>query len=195
MGQSADNQNTLGESMGGDDIKRTETGHGSLTLCRLSTCPPDLCDEIHRICLEAPNYFLAVEGGLPDAESIKLWFVEEELPLGCTSEHHYVFSVGLDDALIGVAHILAGCRDAEQATIGLLLLSEQYQGIGLGRVVFELLAAHMRQWGMKSCRIGVVANNHHALSFWRSMGFSEIGEMAAMDGFLDKTVLMEKSLA
>jgi GNAT superfamily N-acetyltransferase len=181
--------------MSDDDINRAQTEHGSVSLCRLTACPPDLCDEIHRVCLEAPNYFLSVEGQLPDPESIKLWFVEEELPLGCTSEHHHVFSIGLDTTVIGVAHVLAGCRDPEQATIGLLLLSEHYQGIGLGRTVFDMLAANMRRWGMKSCRIGVVANNHQALKFWRSVGFSEIGEMAAMDGFLDKTVLMEATLA
>lgn len=181
--------------MSDEEINRVQTEHGCVTLCRLATCPPDLCDEIHRVCLEAPGYFLSVEGQLPDAESIKLWFVEEELPLGCTSEHHHVFSIGLDTAVIGVAHLLAGCRDPEQATIGLLLLSEQYQGMGIGRVVFDMLAAHMRRWGMKSCRIGVVANNARALHFWRSAGFSEIGEMAAMDGFLDRTVLMEKHLA
>jgi ribosomal protein S18 acetylase RimI-like enzyme len=181
--------------MSEDEINRAQTEHGCVALCRLAACPPDLCDEIHRVCLEAPHYFLSVEGQLPDAESIKLWFVEEELPLGCTSEHHHVFSIGLDAAVIGVAHVLAGCRDPEQATIGLLLLSEHYQGMGLGRAVFDLLAADMRRRGMKSCRIGVVANNHQALKFWRSTGFKEIGEMAAMDGFLDKTVLMEKALA
>jgi GNAT superfamily N-acetyltransferase len=183
-----------GNTMTTDDMNRVETDHGTVALCRLTACPPDLCDEIHRVCLEAPNYFLSVEGQLPDQESIKLWFSEEELPFGCTSEHHNVFSVGLGDALIGVAHILAGCRDPEQATIGLLLLSEQHQGQGLGRAVFRILEAHMREWGMKSCRIGVVANNANALAFWRSMGFAEIGEMAAMVGFLDKTIAMEKRL-
>ncbi|MCK7493423.1 MAG: GNAT family N-acetyltransferase [Comamonadaceae bacterium] len=128
-----------------DDMNRVETERGTVALCRLAACPPDLCDEIHRVCLEAPNYFLSVEGQLPDQESIKLWFSEEELPFGCTSEHHNVFSIGLGDALIGVAHILAGCRDPEQATIGLLLLSEQHQGQGLGRAVFRHTgSAHAR---------------------------------------------------
>lgn len=181
--------------MSENDINRAQTQHGCVSLCRLTECPPDLCAEIHRVCSEAPNYFLSVEGQLPDQDSIESWFDEEELPLGCTTEHHYVFSIGLDTAVIGVAHILAGCRDPEQATIGLLLLSEQYQGMGLGRVVFEILNRHMSNWGMKSCRIGVVANNVQALNFWRGMGFKAIGEMAAMDGFLDKTIMMEKAIA
>jgi len=185
---------TEGTDMTTDDMNRVETDLGTVTLCRLTVCPPDLCDEIHRVCLDAPNYFLSVEGQLPDAESIKQWFSEEVLPFGCTSEQHNVFSIALDDELIGVAHILAGCRDPEQATIGLLLLSERHQGQGLGRAVLRMLEAHMRSWGMKSCRIGVVANNANALSFWRSMGFVEIGEMAAMEGFLDRTIAMEKQL-
>jgi GNAT superfamily N-acetyltransferase len=182
-------------AMDDSDDLRGETDHGMVRLCRMTVCQPDLCKEVHRVCLEAPNYFMSVEGKLPDEESIKLWFSEEELPWGCTSEHHFVYSIQLNSEMVGVAHILAACRDPEQATIGLLLLSELHQGQGIGHVVFDLLAKRMRQWGMKSCRIGVVASNTQALAFWRHMGFGEIGEMAAMDGFLDKTILMEKRLA
>lgn len=170
---------------------RAETEHGPVQLCRLTKCPPDLCDELHRVCLEAPNYFMSVEGKLPDKKSIKHWFSEDELPLGCTTEHHFVFSISLNADIIGVAHVLAACRDPEQAMIGLLLLSEQHQGQGLGRAVFDLLIQRMKTWGMKSCRIGVVANNAGALAFWRNVGFVEIGEMMPMEGFLDKTIFME----
>jgi GNAT superfamily N-acetyltransferase len=147
------------------------------------------------VCLEAPHYFMSVEGKLPDEESIQEWFSEDELPLGCTSEHQFVFSIMLNDELIGVVHILAACRDPEQATIGLLLLSELHQGQGLGRAVFDLLEQRMKEWGMTSCRIGVVANNISALAFWRSVGFVQIGELAPMDGFLDKTIFMESHFA
>lgn len=174
---------------------RAETEHGALLLCRLTVCPPDLCAEIHRVCLEAPHYFMSVEGKLPDEESIQEWFSEDELPLGCTSEHQFVFSILLNDELVGVVHILAACRDPEQATIGLLLLSELHQGQGLGRAVFDMLEQRMKEWSMTSCRIGVVANNIGALAFWRSVGFVQIGELAPMDGFLDKTIFMEKHFA
>lgn len=173
---------------------RAESPLGAVQLCRVTKCPPDLCKEIHRVCLEAPHYFLSTEGKLPDAKSIKAWFSEDELPLGCTTAHHFVFSISLDADIIGVVHVLAACRDPEQATVGLLLLSELHQGHGLGRVVFEMLVTRMREWGMKTCRIGVVANNTGGLAFWRAMGFEEIGEMAPMDGFLDKTIFMQKRL-
>ena len=178
-----------------DDVIKADTDHGIVVLHRWTVCPPDLCGEIHRVCLEAPTYFLSVEGRLPDAESIEHWFSEEELPLGCSVEQHHVFSIELDGTLIGVAHVLAGCRDPEQATIGLLLLSEKHQGHGLGRTVYDMLERRMLAWGMKSCRIGVVANNDQALAFWHTMGFADIGEMAPMEGFLDKTVVMEKRMA
>jgi GNAT superfamily N-acetyltransferase len=178
-----------------DDTMCAESPHGTVRLCRLTECPPELCTEIHRVCLEAPNYFLAVEGALPDQDGIRLWFSEDELPWGCTSEHHFVYSITLDSGLIGVAHVLAACRDPEQATIGLLLLSEQHQGQGLGQIVFDLLAERMKQWGLKSCLIGVVANNIGALAFWRRVGFEAVGEIAPMDGFVDRTIFMEKKLA
>ncbi|MGB0126549.1 MAG: GNAT family N-acetyltransferase [Rhodocyclaceae bacterium] len=178
-----------------DDAMYTETERGTVRLCRLTECPPDLCSEIHRVCLEAPNYFLSVEGALPDQDGIRMWFSEDELPWGCTAEHHFVYSITLDSGLIGVAHVLAACRDPAQATIGLLLLSERHQGQGLGQIVFDLLARRMRQWGLKSCLIGVVANNIGALAFWRRVGFEEVGEVAPMDGFVDRTIFMEKKLA
>jgi GNAT superfamily N-acetyltransferase len=177
-----------------EDTLRTQTGEGCVSLCRLTACPADLCDEIHRVCLEAPGYFLSVEGQLPTPESIQEWFNEEELPLGCTTEHHFVYGIALDARMVGVAHVLAACRDPEQATIGLLLLSEQQQGKGIGRTVFELLQAQMLGWGMKSCLIGVVASNESAVAFWKSMGFAELSEMAPMAGMLDRTIVMEKKL-
>jgi GNAT superfamily N-acetyltransferase len=171
----------------------TPTPQGVVTLRRWTECPPDLCQRIHRVCLESPSYFLSTEGRLPDPESIELWFSEEELPWGCTREHHFVYGILLDEEVIGIAHVLAGCRDPAQATIGLLLLSEKHQGQGLGRAVYELIQRQIVDWQMTSCRIGVVANNAGGLAFWRAMGFVTVGEMAAMDGFLDKTVFMEKS--
>lgn len=170
-----------------------QTPQGTLALKRWTECPPDLCARIHRVCLESPHYFLSTEGRLPDPDSIRLWFSEEELPWGCTSEHHFVYGIHLDDELIGIAHVLAGCRDPEQATIGLLLLSEKHQGQGLGRAIYELIQRQIVDWHMNSCRIGVVANNEQGLAFWRAMGFGVVGELPAMDGFLDKTIFMEKS--
>lgn len=177
-----------------EDTLRTPTGEGCVSLCRLTACPADLCEEIHRVCLEAPSYFLSVEGQLPTPESIQEWFNEEELPLGCTTEHHFVYGIALDAQMVGVAHVLAACRDPEQATIGLLLLSEKQQGKGIGRTVFELLEAQMLGWGMRSCLIGVVASNESAVAFWKSMGFAEVSEMAPMAGMLDRTIVMEKKL-
>ena len=178
-----------------DEILTEKTDHGMLALRRWTVCPPTLCEDIHRVCLEAPHYFLSVEGRLPDPESIKQWFSEEELPIGCSADQHHVCGIELDGELIGVAHVLGGCRDPEQATIGLLLLSEKHQGQGLGRAVYAMLEKSMREWGMKSCRIGVVVSNRQAIAFWHTMGFSDIGEMGAMDGMLDKTVVMEKRVA
>jgi hypothetical protein len=39
--------------MAQEDTLRTPTAEGCVSLCRLVACPPDLCDEIHRVCLEA----------------------------------------------------------------------------------------------------------------------------------------------
>lgn len=177
------------------DTMFTETSHGTVRLCRLTECPPDLCAEIHRVCLEAPNYFLSSHGALPDENGIRQWFSEDELPWGCTADHHFVYSITLESGLIGIAHVLAACRDPQQATIGLLLLSERHQGQGLGQAVFDLLAGRMSEWGLKSCIIGVVTSNVSALAFWRRVGFKEVGEVPPMDGFVDRTIFMEKKLA
>ena len=172
-----------------------ETRSGQLVLRRWSVCTAELCAELHRVCHEAPGYFLTVEGQLPDLQSIERWFAEDALPLFCTLDQSHFFCITLDGALIGFAHVLAGCRDPDQAMISLLLLSERYQRRGLGRAAYGVLEKRMREWGMTSCRVAVVANNTSGLSFWAAIGFSRICETLPMEGFLDKTVVMDKRLA
>jgi len=131
---------------------------------------------------------------MPDAAAVERWFSEDELPLFCLPEQSHFFGAWLDGKLVGFVHILAGYRDPEQATISLQLISERYQRQGLGRVLFSLLAQRLLSLGMTSARVAVVASNKGGISFWRAMGFEQVCETAAMDGFLDKTLVMDKSL-
>jgi GNAT superfamily N-acetyltransferase len=177
-----------------DEILSAQTLSGVMTMRRVTECSPELCQEIHRVCMEAPGYFMCVEGTMPDAAAVGRWFSEEELPLFCLPEQSHFFGAWLDGKLVGFVHILAGYRDPEQATISLQLISERYQRQGLGRVLFSLLAQRLISLGMTSARVAVVASNKGGISFWQAMGFVQVCETAAMDGFLDKTLVMDKSL-
>jgi GNAT superfamily N-acetyltransferase len=177
-----------------DEPLSAPTRGGVMTMRRIVDCSPELAREIHRVCMEAPGYFLCVEGAMPEASTVERWFSEDELPLFCLPEQSHFFGAWIDGRLVGFVHILAGYRDPEQATISLQLISERYQRQGLGRVLFSLLAQRLLALGMRSARVAVVASNKGGIQFWHAMGFEQVCETAAMDGFLDKTLVMDKSL-
>lgn len=177
-----------------DAILSARTPSGLMSVRRITDCSPELCRDIHRVCMEAPGYFLCVEGAMPDLSTVERWFSEDELPLFCLPEQSHFLGVWLDGKLVGFVHFLAGYRDPEQAVITLQLVSERYQRKGLGRVLFHLLTQRLLALGMTSARVAVVANNERGIAFWRAMGFQQVCETGAMDGFLDKTLAMDKSL-
>jgi GNAT superfamily N-acetyltransferase len=83
------------------------------------------------------------------------------------------------------------------ATLGLLLVAEQYQRAGVGRLAYAELERLVRAWN--SCdrvRLGVVMADSDVIAFWRKLGFSETGEMRQYDygSVHSRIVIMEKSL-
>ncbi|WP_169730227.1 GNAT family N-acetyltransferase [Chitinimonas koreensis] len=148
---------------------------------------------------QAPNYWLLSEGkGMPGRDAVAAWFDGRQLPPGKSIGDQQIYGIHLDDpdqTLIGIVMVLRGWPYPEQASIGLLLLAESWQGKGLGRLAYLEVEALAQRWPrIETMRIGVVASNEPAFPFWRRLGFRETGERRRDAGFLADTVVLEKPL-
>lgn len=68
------------------------------------------------------------------------------------------------------------------AWIGLLVIHRGCQGKGFGREALAWYDAAMRERGVASHRLGVLADNHPAHAFWRSQGAAEVKPAVLPDG-------------
>ncbi len=116
------------------------------------------------------------------------------LPEGKTYGDKFVWGLYSDQAMIGCADVIRGYPSPERAVIGLLLLAEAWQRRGFGRAFAALVERRIASWPeIERLRIGVVASNAGALTFWRKLGYRETGEVRPPhSGFLREVIVLEK---
>jgi GNAT superfamily N-acetyltransferase len=136
-----------------------------------------------------------VTGAPPGAAGAQSLFTI--LPEGRSYEDKFVFGIFLDGRMLGCIDIIRGYPAGNTATLGLLLVAEQYQRTGMGRLAYAELEQLIRAWN--SCdrvSLGVVMTNSDVIAFWRKLGFSETGEMRVYEygPVHSRMVIMEKSL-
>ena len=108
-----------------------------------------------------------------------------------------MFGIFAGKEMVGCIDLIRGYPTANAATLGLLLVAEQHQGVGIGCQAFTLLEQFARGWG--SCdliRLAVVMTNSEVISFWRKLGFSETGvtKPYCYGSVISQTIIMEKPL-
>ena len=150
---------------------------------------------LQRVLESAPTYAERVTGAPPGAADAQSMFTI--LPEGKSYDDKFVFGIFLGGQMIGCIDIIRGYPAASTATVGLLLVAEQYQRTGVGRLAYAELERLVQAWD--SCvrvRLGVVMTNSDVVAFWRKLGFSETGEMRPYDyrSVHSRTMIMEKSL-
>ena len=143
----------------------------------------------------APAYAERVTGAPPgaaDAQNILTL-----LPEGKSYQDKFVFGIFRGVRVIGCIDLIRGYPRPNTTTLGLLLVAEQHQRAGCGRLAYAQLEQFIRAWG--SCeliRLGVVMTNADVIGFWRKLGFSETGEMRPYryGSVHSQIAIMEKSL-
>jgi len=149
---------------------------------------------LQRVLESAPAYFQSVTGSPPGGAEAQTTFTA--LPPGKTYDDKFVWGLYSGEAMIGCADVIRGYPVREAAMIGLLLLAEDRQRRGLGRAFAALLERRIASWPeIARLRIGVVASNGGALTFWRKEGFRETGELRPPhSGFVREVIVLEKPL-
>jgi len=150
---------------------------------------------LYELFAQVPRFALAVNGGPfgPDEAQDLL----HQLPPGKTMADKFPLGAYLGDMLVGCADLIRGYPSPSVATLGLLVVTEPYQGAGLGSELLGRVEDVVREWGgCDRIRLGVVRNNGAALPFWAAMGFVPTGEVKpySRGTVTSEVVVMEKDL-
>jgi ribosomal protein S18 acetylase RimI-like enzyme len=123
------------------------------------------CDDFHLLVEGVPTYPYA-------AEDIFL-----SVPPGKDPEEKFILGI-LNAAgdIVGVLEGLPGYPQPDIWWIGLLLLTPETRGKGLGRRVVQRFCERARELGTSAVMLGVVEENQAGLRFWQRLGFSEVSQ-------------------
>jgi ElaA protein len=86
----------------------------------------------------------------------------------------------IDDKLAAYTRILPQGLSFEEVSIGRVITSPFYRGLGLGKEIMERsIAVCEKQFGSRPIRIGA---QHYLKKFYNELGFVEIGNVYIEDG-------------
>lgn len=101
-------------------------------------------------------------------------YIEEMLAE--TKEAHATFIAEADGAAVGFMHIRLRVDEISEetsATVPLLAVTEQAQGLGVGRALMQQAEAWAQQQNCRLLHLEVFSNNSAARGFYDRLGFQE----------------------
>ncbi len=137
----------------------------------------------------APQYLLNVDGVTSNPNDGHDTLTA--LPPGCSLDQKHVLVLRLNGAAVGVADVIQGYPDPTTAFIGLMLLREDRQKGGSGRMFYQKIEEKIRrELDCNRIRLSVVDSNP-VIPFWEKMGFTLTGESSPHQG---KTIVSTKRI-
>jgi ribosomal protein S18 acetylase RimI-like enzyme len=139
-------------------------------ICRLQS---EHIESLQRLFDQCADYAMVVDGEGVSPTAAKELF--QSAPPGRSLNDKFLY--GLMDRKGNMAGLLEGMRDyPDESTwwIGLLMLSPQVRGHGLGRKVIEGFSKYVGSEQGTSIMLGVVEENQVAYRFWQHLGFQVV---------------------
>jgi ribosomal protein S18 acetylase RimI-like enzyme len=139
-----------------------------------------------RLCGEGTDFFELVEGqpgGATTADEIL-----GPLPAHVTTGTKRVFGIEQGERLVGVIEILQGFPEPDEWQVGLLLISPEFRGAGLGTSAWLAMRDQISKQGGKLVRLVVQQQNPGARRFWGKHGFTVERETVLTVGKLASSV-------
>ncbi|MFC1852861.1 GNAT family N-acetyltransferase [candidate division CSSED10-310 bacterium] len=134
----------------------------------------EVVKELQNVFENSPDYSLRCTGSLPRGTEAEELFTGK--PSGVAFDDGLVFSICLNDEIIGCIDLIRSYPEVNTVFIGLLLLAEQYQQNNYGSHAYRLLEEKIDTWPqIKKVRLGVLKTNEIVAPFWSKMGFSDTG--------------------
>ncbi|MCX4585843.1 N-acetyltransferase [Streptomyces sp. NBC_01481] len=121
--------------------------------------------------------FFALSGDFADPYDIRIEQVAKALADELAHEGAQVLLARSRGELVGLAVTLdhhPTDPDDQDPWIGLLMIDRRRQRSGFGRRLAGLVEDRFRRAGRTGSRLAVLENNPKALSFWTSLGYTEL---------------------
>jgi GNAT superfamily N-acetyltransferase len=125
-------------------------------------------------CAEAARDYILLETGRePDATWVQGFFAD--LPPDRTRDDVLMFGLERPDgALIGLLAMSPGYETEAEWYIGLLLLSQDARGAGVGATVLREVVTLAKTAGAETLKVAVLEKNPDGLRFWQRHGFAHM---------------------
>jgi RimJ/RimL family protein N-acetyltransferase len=151
--------------------------------------------EVASIMRAAEDYYINVQGTPAPPEEAEEFF--SALPPGYEAKDLFPLGFYADGKIAGIGGMLRHWNAPNKAMIGLLIVDPALRRKGAGREAVGLMENLARTWpGIDRLRVGVVACNARAVSFWQAVGYEKTGEIKPrFEPFLDDVVILEKDIA
>lgn len=135
-------------------------------------------DAVQTLLVDSSDYIHRLTGRPPTPEAGAA--VLTSTPPGRSVDSKHVIGAFVGPALLGVVDLIRSWPAPDTAHIGLLLVSPDARGHGVGRLLHDQAVELASSWaGIARLRLGVVtANAEHATGFWHALGYRPSGETA-----------------
>jgi ribosomal protein S18 acetylase RimI-like enzyme len=144
---------------------------GSLQCIELT---PDQAPRLQRFLEANPEYYLAVNGGVPGPNEAHEEF-ELQLPAGWICEKKWLLGFIRDDgSMVGMADLISNLFTEGVWHIGLFIVATSLHGSGTAQALYGELESWMRSRGGRWARLGVVEGNVRAERFWERAGYVDV---------------------
>jgi ribosomal protein S18 acetylase RimI-like enzyme len=140
-----------------------------IRLRRLEVGTSDVAD-VQSLHLRCADFVEATAGHPPRDDEAERVFTDA--PPGKSAADKQVFGVLREDQLIGVVELLIGYPGPTDWYIGLLLLSPEVRGAGIGAAVVRDVVERVLAVGGRMLHIVVRDDNLRAIAFWERHGFA-----------------------
>lgn len=149
----------------------------SLSALGLTARRLDTEDEaaVSRFCQQSDAFFTLVAGESPAVERAR-HLLESRPPVVAPSRKH-VLGFERGDALVAIVDLLEEYPNEAEWYVGLLILSPDERGRGLGTALWSAVEAWIRARGGRLARLIVQEQNPDAPRFWGSVGFTADGRV------------------
>lgn len=143
---------------------------------RVSSLCTDNYKIVENLCEKCSDYLILQDGVLPSIETVNELFMA--LPPNKNYEDKFVLGIyRFHDELVGIIDIVKDFPTVGEWMLGLVLISPNERGNGLGTIVHETLNKWAINLGAKSFRIGVMQDNYKGIKFWSGLGYKRFKEV------------------
>ncbi|MDO4432936.1 MAG: GNAT family N-acetyltransferase [Aerococcaceae bacterium] len=120
--------------------------------------------------VENSDYFTDYASRVPDFEEIRADFLED-VPPSHSLNQKSVRGVYNEGDLIAFIDCLDDFPEANERTIGYLVVTKKWRNRGIGRQIYQQIEAECVASGYESLHLTVLSTNEAAIYFWERQGY------------------------